>query len=207
MAKPRSQRTKPFKKPILIYCPGEIEQGYLYALKDDRYRGSGIVIKPKLGHADNFTEVFKDIVKDYADGESIAYFYVNDMDAIIAQDMLEKYQKAKGKAMKATQGMLAMIETMPCIEYWFLLHNRYTTKYYSSYESMKKDVRDAIPDYDKNEAWARKIYGILKDRIDIAIERAIMSMDNLRKGEGACSYTNMHELIEQLDALLVEKKG
>lgn len=202
MAKPRGQRTKPFKKVIRIICPGEIEKVYFQALKHDRFRGLSITIKPKLGQADKFEKVFQDIVKNYAEGESIAYFYVNDMDAIIAQDMLEKYKKAKGKALKASNGMLTMIETIPCIEYWFLLHYIYTTKHYPSYESMKKDVRDAIPDYDKNEAWAKKIYGILKDRIGIAMANSRKSTENKQKDEGACSYTNMHVLIEQLDALL-----
>ena len=205
MGKPRGQRTKQFKKAIRIICPGVIERAYFQALKDDRFRGLLISIEPKLGQADKFEKVFKAIVNDYADGVPIPCFYVNDMDAIIAQGMLEKYQTAKGKAIKASNEMLTMIETMPCIEYWFLLHDHYTTKYYPSYESMKKDVRDAIPDYDKNVAWAKKIYGILKDRIDIAIERSKMSMDNLKKGDVACSYTNMHELIEQLDELFSKR--
>jgi hypothetical protein len=205
VGKPRGQRTKPFKKAIRIICPGEIERGYFQALKDDRFRGLLISIEPKLGQADKFEKVFKGIIKDYIDDVPLPCFYVNDMDAIIAQDMLEKYKKAKGKALEASNGMLTMIETMPCIEFWFLLHYTYVAKYYPSYESIKKDVRNAIPDYDKNEAWAKKIYAILKDRIDIAIERAKMSMNNLQKGEGACSYTNMHELIEQLVELFSKR--
>lgn len=205
-SKSRKHGTKPFQKPILIICPGEIERGYLQSLKDDRYRGMTIKIEPKLGQADKFENVFESIKKDYAEGVPRTCFYVNDMDAIIAQSTLAKYQKERGKALKASQGMLTMIENMPCIEYWFLLHDHYTTKYYPSYESMKNDICKAIPDYDKNDAWAKKIYGMLVSRIDTAIKHSKKSTENKQTDEGACSYTNMHELIEQLDVLFKKAK-
>jgi len=201
MSKQRGQSKKAFQKPILIICPGDIEQGYFQSLKMDRYCGLAITIKPRLGQADKFEKVFKGIIQDYADGMPRTCFYVNDMDAIIAQSLLDKYQKAKEKALKASLGMLTMIETMPCIEYWFLLHELFTTKCYSSYGSLKKDLRDTIPDYDKNEAWAKKIYDILKDKTEFAMANSRKSTENKQNNEGACSYTNMHELIEHLDRM------
>lgn len=206
MSKQREQSKKAFKKTILIICPGEIEQGYFQSLKMDRYCGLQITIEPRLGKADRFEKVFKRIIQDYGDGMPGTCYYVNDMDAIIAQSLLDKYQKVKEKALQASQGMLTMIETMPCFEYWFLLHELFTTKCYPSYESLKKDIRDAIPDYDKNEAWAKKIYDILKDKIDFAMANSRKSTENKRNNEGACSYTNMHELIEHLDRMFSKHK-
>ncbi len=202
MGKPRPQKIKPYKQSILIICPGEIEQGYVRSLKDDKYRGLSISIEPRLGKADDFDKVLKRLEKEYSVAEPRTCFYLNDMDAIIAQGKLDKYQIARSKELKASKGKLRIIESMPCIEFWFLLHYLYTTKCYPSYDSIKSDVRRKIPGYDKNEAWANKIYATIKDNTDTAIANAKKVMSVKNSGEGACSYTNMHELLEQLDEIM-----
>ncbi|MCB5269484.1 MAG: RloB family protein [Candidatus Cloacimonadaceae bacterium] len=202
MAKPRSKNTKPFKQSILIICPGEIEQGYIQSLKNDRYHGLSISIEPRLGKADAFEKVFNLLQQEYFGDAQVTCFYVNDMDAIIEQDKLNRYQNLRKNALKASRGKLTMIESMPCIEFWFLLHFIYTTKYYPSYDSLLNVVRGNIPDYEKNKPWAKKIYAFLRDRTNTAIKHSKECMHNKQSCEGACSFTNMHELIEQLDELM-----
>jgi len=198
----RKQKTKPFRKSILIICPGITEQGYIEALKADRYSGLTIEIVPKLDKADRFEDVFAVIKKEFAHGSPPrTCFYVNDMDAIIAQNKLSRYDSEKEKAMKVANAKLIVIESMPCIEFWFLLHFIYKDKIYASYENLKHDLRKEIAGYDKNSLWASKIYSIIKDKTSEAIKNAALTVKKKDCSNGACSYTNMNELIEMMDRI------
>lgn len=202
MKKRRNQATKGFRKSVLVVCPGKTEQGYIKSVKDDRYRGMHIDLVPKLGKADKFSAGFDFIKGEYSRGEpNRICIYVNDMDSIVAQDRKKQYEEAKHKALKASRGELKVIESMPCIEFWFLLHFYYTSKYYPTFESLKQEIKKSIPSYDKTEVWAQKIYSILKDNTDAAICNSKKSMAQKLCNEGDCSYTNMHELFETLDEI------
>ena len=119
MGRIKRQGSKPFNRPILIYCPGETEREYLRSLSADRYSGLDIVIKPKLGHADKYEEVFEDVRKDFSPKEpSPPCFFVNDMDAIVDQSKLGEYNQAKTDTISALEGTFTVIESMPCIEFF-----------------------------------------------------------------------------------------
>jgi len=123
------------------------------------------------------------------------------MDAIIAQDDLYRYMAEKRKILKASHEDLIIIESMPCIEIWFLLHAPYSDRYYPSYDSLKQELRKIVPGYDKNDFWAKNIYLKLKDRTEEATQNAKKTMLKKESSDGACSYTNMHELIQKLNEL------
>lgn len=200
MSKPRRQKTKSFKKTYRIICPGKTETAYFNSLKEDRYPGISISIEPKLGKADKYEDVFEDLRRDLSFKEpSPRCFFINDMDAIVVQSKLKQYLADKAKTIKASKGALTVIESMPCIEFWFLLHYRYTDKRFPTYNSLKPDLLKAIPQYAKTEEVSRIIYSILKDKIDKAMENAAKTMKKKESCEGDCSYTNMHELIKFLD--------
>lgn len=206
MSKPRKQRTKRFKKSIRIICPGLTEREYFDALRSDRYTGLRIDVEPKLGRADKYDEVFEDLRRDFRPKEpSPPCFFVNDMDAIIAQAKYQDYRDDKAKTIKASKGALTVIESMPCIEFWFLLHYIYTDKYFPSYESVRAAFPKELSNYEKTQKCCSKIYPILRDKMDKAMRNAARTMKRKASCEGDCSYTNMHELIEKLDVIYNER--
>lgn len=206
MGKARKQNTKSFKKSILIICPGITEQGYISSLKADKYRGLHIDLEPKLGKADKYGDVFCLLRKEYSNPQIARIcIYVNDMDAIKAQGKMNNYLEDKNRTLRASNEELKVIESMPCIELWFLLHYHYTDRYYPSYDSLKQELRKTIPGYEKNEQWASKIYSILKDNTAAAVQNADKTMKKKEFSEGNCSYTNMHELIYMLDELFTKQ--
>jgi hypothetical protein len=205
VGKARKQKTKSFKKSVLIICPGITEKGYISSLRADRYRGLHIDLEPKLDKADKYSEVFCLLRKEYSTPKTARIcIYVNDMDTIKAQGKMKDYLDDMNKTVRASNDKLKIIESMPCIEFWFLLHYQYTDRCYPSYDSLKQTIRKVIPYYEKNEQWARKIYSILEDKTNIAVKNADRTVTKKESGEGDCSYTNMHELISKLDELYAQ---
>lgn len=202
MSRSRKQNAKSFKKSILIICPGLTEKGYLSSMKVDRYKGLAIELEPKLGKADKFNEVFRFLREEYSDPSTARIcIYVNDMDTILSQRKTSEYLADKRRTQKVSRDELKVIETMPCIEYWFILHDHYTDKYYPSYDSLKQDMKKIADNYEKNEHWAGKIYSVLKNNLTRAIQNAEKTMSKKDSCEGDCSYTNMHELVQLLDEI------
>ncbi|OLT61527.1 RloB family protein [Moorena bouillonii] len=85
-------------------------------------------------------------------------------------DKPTEYKKALEQA--KSYGIIA-IPSIPCFEFWFLLHYKYTAKSFDKckdviYELNSEIKKDGIKDYDK----ARDMYSVLEPRLDQAIANA-----------------------------------
>jgi len=98
---------------------------------------------------------------------------------------------------------IQVIETNPCIEFWFLLHFLQTlsTKCYENYEAVVKDLRRYLPDYEKSKQYLskEKLYRELFDNEKLF--RATDHADQLLKlaqetPEALHSYTEIHEVLK-----------
>lgn len=89
-----------------------------------------------------------------------------------------------------------------CFEYWVLLHFENTTREFSKCDDIISYIkRKYFPEYDKS----KNSFELLKDKMDIAIERAkglIKSLksdlDSGKKVYELDVYTNVHELVETI---------
>ena len=100
---------------------------------------------------------------------------------------------------------ISIIETIPCIEFWFLLHfyKTYSTRTYENYNSLKKELKKYLTDYDKSEKYFRrvKIYQTLKksNKLDKAIEYAEkLLIDKTKSDNDLFSYTDIQSLLLDL---------
>jgi len=209
MSKRTDFAKKPFKRVIHTFCPGEVEKGYLEKMEADRYKhGPLIEIKPKLGKADKYDTVIReieDLLSDSMSSELI--LYVNDMDAIVSQSKQMDYLRRKNRILKKAKDQVLFIESMPCIEFWFLLHCCFKDRYWASWDELKPVLIQEIPDYVKTGQRATRLYDEIKDQLPIAIERADLTVAKNEKGDVPCSYTYMHELIRRLDAIFEKDKA
>lgn len=86
--------------------------------------------------------------------------------------------------------------SMPCIEYWFLLHYNQKEKVLDNKKSAKAELRKYIPNYDtvksflKNEKWVRDMISGDKQK------NAIDSAKKLNKEKN--SYSDLYKAIEKL---------
>ncbi len=90
--------------------------------------------------------------------------------------------------------------SVPCFEYWLLLHFTFTTKHYrgtgdlSACKQVRRELRRHIADYDKNDF---STYRRCRDRLDTAIERGRL----VPVAQHAASATDVGKLIERLKCL------
>lgn len=96
---------------------------------------------------------------------------------------------------------LVAIGSVPCFEYWVLLHYRLSTAAYepkgkkSSGDCAVSDVKGCIPDYSKG---MKSLYSTLKERTDFAISNAKAALKEAITLGTDNPSTNLHILVEQL---------
>lgn len=87
-------------------------------------------------------------------------------------------------------------ESLPSIEYWFLLHYFNTNKYFKDSKAVEHELIKFITHYDKsrdfleNEKWVRDLCN--EGKLEIAITRA----ETFSTREG--SYSNIYKIFEKL---------
>lgn len=206
----RTQRTREsFKRKtsrrdpydfVLIVCEGKkTEPYYLKALCDDLKLNSANIKVVGLG-ADplkivNYALRTFNEVKDYD-----RVFCVFDKDQHTNyQDALNKLKamRQKTKSSKPIYG----ITSVPCFEYWLLLHFTDTARPYnktgnkSPGELLESEIKTHIKDYHKGY---KEIYAATKHNLKIAIARSKNIYAQQEKNRTDNPSTNMHELIEYL---------
>ena len=95
-------------------------------MKKDRYANLHIELKPLITKT-GFNNIFNKIEQQLAEPSDTNYkyiFYVLDLDAVFKDHKENEYnvRKKKVESLKQAKGKLAIIESRPCIEFWFLLH-------------------------------------------------------------------------------------
>jgi len=96
------------------------------------------------------------------------------------------------------------INSVPCFEYWLLLHFKFTTKPFSlsgsrsSCDYLVRDLKEYLNDYSKG---ASGLYKKLKDKTAEAISRSKRALDQAREAGTDNPTTHIHELVEYLSKL------
>lgn len=115
----------------------------------------------------------------------------------------EKYKKALSTAKKYN---FTPITSIPCFEFWFLLHYCYTTSPFTSYKELRPKLESEMrtagilkqgKNYDKSD---KSLYEKLKPNQKTAINHAI-KLEQKHPNEDGCTNpsTKVHLLIEELE--------
>lgn len=85
-------------------------------------------------------------------------------------------------------------DSLPSIEFWFLLHFKKSGKYFSNYKEIATELKKYISDYDKKEKYLKqeKWVKVLVEKMEIAITNSKSHNDNTQ------SYSNIYKAIEIL---------
>jgi len=190
---------------ILIVTEGEaIEPNYLRDLiKRERLSPANVMVDGKCGS--DPMSVFRHAKKIYTtekgQGEIFDRVYcVFDKDAGHANyfDALDAINKA------APEGVYHAISSVPCFEYWVLLHFTDSTKPYqapggqSSCELVVKDIKKKNSKYEKGMP---KLYQLLEGKTEVAIKNAKKSLIDAEASDTDNPTTRMHLLVEYLYTL------
>lgn len=92
-----------------------------------------------------------------------------------------------------------LCDSMPSIEFWFLLHYLNTNRYFASSNDVITILQKYLPAFSKQQSYLSKeswVNGLaMDDKLRTAINNAILIGDS---GE---SYTHLHKLFERLGCL------
>ena len=135
------------------------------------------------------TKKIEDVLKE--GGKVIAVF---DADvALWREDERIKLETMKKKYEKNPNVILC--DSLPSIEYWFLLHFADTHRLFPTSESVTKELQKYLPDYEKttkflsNPGWVEAL---------CSDEKLNVALLNAAKSEEGQSYTNLPKAIKIL---------
>lgn len=165
MIRGRKKRREKFRAAVV--GEGITEWYYFHDLKHSEklpYQ-----LNPSLPKHSNYQEIFRKARQLISEGYDQVYCVI-DMDVIhpLGERIRARYERAKKKLRKIPD--VFIFETMPCTEYWFLLHYKeYSIRIYLDYGSLSGELQRFLPGYEKSEAYFRrnKIYQILKKSGDL----------------------------------------
>lgn len=191
---PRKTSLKQRRSPIpTIIGAGITEQWYFTHLK--ALRGYRVKIRPRFFGTETAAGLDKKIEEVLRD-EGIA-ICVYDADVSTWNEVESKKLSALQKKYEGNASVL-LCDSMPSIEYWFLLHYKHTTRHFGTSKAVIKELKKYIPQYDKteqflsNQKWVEDMSG--EGRQEQACEYAAETDTSI------ASYTRVQEvftLIEQ----------
>ncbi len=210
--KRRLAKRSPYDR-VLIICEGEkTEPDYFEALIDDLQLNTANVeiAKNTAGSSPRnvvefaLTAYKKDKKEGRATGEQYDQVYcVFDKDTHPTyQEALDTFRREKKLGKRGCP--IHAVTSVPCFEFWLLLHFTYTTKVFNARRgslcaSVIADLKKHIPSYEKGGM--KQIYQLVKEHIPTAIVRAKQVEQHCESGGTDNPSTNVYELVSYLQQL------
>ncbi|WP_297970126.1 RloB family protein [uncultured Capnocytophaga sp.] len=167
------------KQAFAVVVDGETEYWYLQMLIHNEPNIPSN-IKPQVPKK-NIDQQYK-LVTELSEEEYDKVFWIVDLDVLLKEEREKKsnpsslqkflvYYKRLSKNQK-----VVVIVNNPCLEYWFLLHFRKTTKIFTACADAEREVSQYLKGYKKTEKFFKKsnndIYKQLKPHLETAISHA-----------------------------------
>lgn len=177
---------------ITIIGEGATERFYFTHLK--RLNGYNYVCKPRNFTEQNIDDIQRQVERVLADdGIAVCVF---DVDVT----RIHQVNKAKFDAMRqryANNPSVIICESMPSIEFWFLLHFLNTNRYFATSDDVIVSHHRFLPNFSKQQSYLSKDNWVAtllaENKLTTAINNAIVL------GEEGESYSNLHKLFALLN--------
>ena len=187
----RRIKERELKNPMItIIGEGATERYYFTHLK--RLRGYNYVCKPRNFTEQTFDEMQKQIDRVLADNGIAVCVFDADVtrtrpaEKIKYDDMRRKYAKNPS---------VILCDSMPSIEFWFLLHYLNINRYFATSDDVIIVLRRYISNFSKRQSFLSKEVWVSELFTDGKMNQAIIRAKELNAGE---SYTNLHLLFNEL---------
>lgn len=184
---------------VLIVCEGEkTEPNYLSALIDDLQLNTANIMIVKNTAGSSPRTVVDFAVKEYQKNKEFDRVY-----SVFDKDRHPSYDNALDKIKRARLGkghLLLATTSVPCFEFWLLLHFTYTTKQFdtapgSICANVISDLKFYLPDYTKGYV---DTYQATKDRLEVAIANCKRVEKHCEAADTDMPSTNVYDLVEYL---------
>jgi hypothetical protein len=129
--------------------------------------------------------------------------FITDYDTVVNQNTELQFNAFTRKYSSVKEVLI--LETMPSIEFWFLLHFQYTTHSFLNASEAEIVLKRHIPNYHKKVAYLKESRWVKElcsnDKMNIAVNNARKGLK--RKNEGNIDshfpFTNIHIGIEEFE--------
>ena len=201
--KRRTAKRSPYEK-VLIVCEGEkTEPNYFkeciqfYKLNTANVEIDGTSGSSPKSVCDRAVDLSRVEVKK---GDPYDRVY-----CVFDKDTHETYNETVERISKfKPRGIFYAAVSVPCFEYWLLLHFKYTTKPYAATgnssvgDAVLKELKEVIPKYKKND---NNIFNSLFLKIKTAKKNAARSLKDANDNHRDNPSTSIHNLIDYLQNL------
>jgi hypothetical protein len=174
--------------PTLIGA-GITEQWYFTHLK--ALKNLHIKIRPRFFGNEHIHALEKNVEIVLAtEGMAIVVF---DSD-VSTWDDAEKQRLAKFRTKYAKNNNVILCDSMPSIEFWFLLHYLNTNRHFGTSKAVIAELKKFMPQFDKSERFLRNPNWVSELCADNKLEQAIKTAKAL--GITGASYSNVWKAID-----------
>lgn len=193
----RRKRNIRLRTSFAVLGDGKTEQAYLKHLK--AIQGYRYSVYPSL-----FANITHDIAEKKIDellsGGCDLIVYITDYDTVVSQDKQKTFNDLVKKYEKNDEVLIC--ESMPSIEFWFLLHYQLTTREFKNADEAAEMLRKYIPDFSKskdfleNRKWVEDMSGNGQLGKAIANARTVLRQKENDDVGKHFPFTKVHEGIE-----------
>lgn len=179
------------KKIYSIIVDGQTEIWYFQLLKKHE-NISPIDIQPSLSSKGKLKDKYEAVIENAQIYDKVIWLL--DFDTILKEDRESKQgQPSKLQEFKTYYERLNDYENVevlvntPCLEFWYLLHFEFTSKYFSKCENAEKVLKKShLKDYEKTQKYYKKSNNDLYGKLKPYQAEAIVNADKL----GSFDFTN-----------------
>lgn len=188
------------RKTYVVLGDGQTEQYYLRHLKT--LRGYRYAIRPSLFSSITI-ETAGSIIDEYLSGGCDQIIYFTDYDTIVNQNKIAEFDKLRGKYAQTEEVLIC--ETMPSIEFWFLLHFLKTTSEFNNASQVASLLAGYLRGYSKGEAYLKKskwVETLCSDgKMEIACSHSSSILAEKEKGDKGSHfpYSKAHIAIDMFE--------
>lgn len=199
MARQTNNRRPKFRIAIV----GEGITEWFYFTNMRQCENFNFKVEPELPKHSDYKTIIRKARSIRDDGYDLVYC-VLDLDKIITNDTERKGYHAE-KTKKRANNRIRFIETMPCIELWFLLHflEKHSSRVYLNYKQVSKNLKHFFPEYEKTTKFLRSVrlydYLIRNGKAARANELALkLEQEKQQSDNPYFNFTQINHLIRQL---------
>jgi hypothetical protein len=203
----RLQRKSPSRSPydkVLIVCEGQkTEPNYFQEIVEwYKLNTANVTVD---GSCDSSPKsVFERAFELWEEENKIGNPY-DRVYCVMDKDSHETYdQTLRRISSKTPKNTFYAAQSIPCFEYWLLLHFRYTTKPYAAKgnssigNEVEKDLKSVMPEYEKG---SQNIFSSLYDKLEFAKKNAARVLQYALDNQTDNPSTHVHKLVEYLQKL------
>lgn len=199
------RRHKPYREPyakVLVVCEGQNTEPHYFDGLIDHYGLSSAAVKVCGGECGSdpfsiYRYAWKRYQEEKGSGDPFDRVY-----CVFDKDMHGTYKKALDSIKRARpKDKFFATNSVPCFEYWLLLHFEFTTKPYkglpgnSACNQVLTVLKKHMPQYSKGDS---NSFSDLRKRLDTALKNANRALRQATNQRTDNPTTRVHELVEYL---------